>query len=66
VTKNLSQTNNNQGNNSSYGTMSTSGKAESTTPYNLNPSFPSNTVVFKEAYNCRDFGGSNKSKTELL
>jgi hypothetical protein len=47
--------------------MSTSGKAGSTTTYNINPSFPSNTMVFKEAaYNCRDFGGPNESKNELL
>jgi hypothetical protein len=46
--------------------MSTSGKAGSTTTYNLNPSFPSNTVMFKKASNdCQDFGGAKEPKTDL-
>jgi len=47
--------------------MSTSGKAGSTTTYNLNPTFPSNTVMFKNALNdCQDFGGPKEPKTDLF
>ncbi len=46
--------------------MSTSGKAGSSTTYNLNPTFPSKTVMVKKTSNdCQDFGGAKEPKTEI-
>ena len=54
------------GSNSSDGTMPTSGKGESTNPYNLNPSLLPNTVMSQKASNnSQDLCGIKKTKVDL-